>query len=1602
MASELGHMSAEIGLNIQPFLSNQAVLRTQIRRTGQLLKTMESASKLNGGAGQGNIYRAQIAQLRMYGQQVKNFRDQYVKAQQDIAKSNTVDHQRGLASSATQLQTAAMKYDNLRLEAARTYQAMKAQNSWWGQQAAKIGDYGDKLQGVAQKIRGFGSGIASAAIGGAFLNATKSAIAFKSQIQAIGPLLSNDGRITATVSAQLRTMSADSLKWSQQYGISTRSINSAMTELVRRGFTAQQTLGSMPAILNASRASGESLTTVMQATASAIEMFGLKANTTAGQVKNTQRVTDVLTVAANKTAASFADISAAMMYVGPTAAQAHMSIEQVAAAIGALSNRGIEASTAGTTLRQVLSKLTTDTATNRAHMKAIGVDIDQIKKKGVDLPKLIDQINTKLKDKTPTEKMALLNQAFGKLGQGVMALFQKTNKSSKSAGSELRALEQELYKAGGTTARIAKQMNNTPEAKWQRFKQTIHATGVTIGSELLPMFTRAMNIVKDLAKRFDELSPSEKRAVTDMLLFVAAIKPLSSIVAAPIAGLGKLMNVAKGFMNFGARISGGSLTSALREVDAAAGQTGGLTRYSNALRIIGPHSQKAAQQTSSLGGKFLDTSSKALGTGSNIKNLASGFIKTGAGAEAAAGGAGTFGAALSGLLANLPLVVGGLMAAGGAFLAWQNFIKPGIRSMKEHQRETALWGTTVGKYASESGEKFKKFSDKANDSMRAATQGIKGSTKDVKAAFKGMSDAAESASKKRSNSYRKIASEIGGTAGAYLNELRNKYAEHDRKYLANIRKDEQQAQQIIKASASNGKHMTADTKTALSNLQSDVTDNFLKIAAGSKKSAAAMRAAINGTFTSGWTMKGLRQTQTSLKNAMMDNQNVVSANLGKIKKFYMDGNMTTAEYLRVRHKIIKDGNDKDVELAEGYIRAGRKQKKSYADIKQELNQLGKAYGLSSSEINKAIANVKKGNKGLNSTIASTKGLTGNAKKATEAWNKMVFNPKTGKIKTNAKEALADMTKTDAGWKKIKFIVKNAKMTVKGKELLSSAIIQAGKWNSLTFKEKRALVVTKQNGKLMDTMNQMHQWNNLDPKVQQLIVKSKNPQELFAALHHVQEWNSLTVAQKKLILTGSGFNRGQALDLALTGVQKWNNLTPQEKTAVANYAKKNGGFEAALKHYGLWNKLPNSTKKIIQAEDNASEVFDAVDRKAAKKTKKKVSIEPEITGYGTAKGGKSLGSWFSNLFKGWNKKSTRGYGVQASVSVSANTGNAKSKLDSVNNSVKKIKGKHTAHVSVQTSGTSKAKEAANAVKSFSRTKSSTKHNRISTTGAESAKKGASAQRELNAVPHANKHNTISTTGTSGVRSATSAQRKFKNLSSSHKRNSMHTTGTSGVRSASAAQRAFLGLGGHHITNTIETVHLTTYKKRHAATGTRGAWNFKHFAYGTPNTGFEGGPVVVGDGGRKEVVYEPRSRMLFTTPATDTLMDLEKDSVIWRSVEAFEQAMRFAGIKNYPKFGDGTASASMVNVAAELPDNLEISTNSQTEKQTVKAAKETRDLQMQNNELIALLVQQSQQMMQFMSRVGFSISVDGKEFAQATAQENSKAISRYIKQSGMRFT
>ncbi|MDK6448699.1 phage tail tape measure protein, partial [Enterococcus faecalis] len=75
--------------------------------------------------------------------------------------------------------------------------------------------------------------------------------------------------------------------------------------------------------------------------------------------------------------------------------------------------------------------------------------------------------------------------------------------------------------AAGVTARIAKEMNNTPQAKWERFKQTLNAVAIEVGSNVLPALEPVVQGLGNMAKAFGKLDPSTQQAIVKFALFYA-------------------------------------------------------------------------------------------------------------------------------------------------------------------------------------------------------------------------------------------------------------------------------------------------------------------------------------------------------------------------------------------------------------------------------------------------------------------------------------------------------------------------------------------------------------------------------------------------------------------------------------------------------------------------------------------------------------------------------------------------------------------------------------------------------------------------------------------------------------------------------------------------------------------------------------------------------------------------------------------------------------------------------------------------------------------------------------------------------------------------
>ena len=116
------------------------------------------------------------------------------------------------------------------------------------------------------------------------------------------------------------------------------------------GFSAQEIIEAQEATLSLATATGSDLARSATVAASAIRGFGLDAS-------ETQRVVDVMAVAFSTSALDIEKFQTSMTKVAPIAKSAGFSIEDTTTIMAKLSDAGIEASIAGTSLRNILLKM---------------------------------------------------------------------------------------------------------------------------------------------------------------------------------------------------------------------------------------------------------------------------------------------------------------------------------------------------------------------------------------------------------------------------------------------------------------------------------------------------------------------------------------------------------------------------------------------------------------------------------------------------------------------------------------------------------------------------------------------------------------------------------------------------------------------------------------------------------------------------------------------------------------------------------------------------------------------------------------------------------------------------------------------------------------------------------------------------------------------------------------------------------------------------------------------------------------------------------------------------------------------------------------------
>ncbi|HAM1561847.1 TPA: phage tail tape measure protein [Listeria monocytogenes] len=942
----------------------------------------------------------------------------------------------------------------------------------------KVEQFGNMLEKSGQKLTKVGTAMTvgfTAPIVAGMVKSTKAYLDFDNEVTEVNSLLRESDESAKEFGDRYTQVFDYAQKASVKYGVASEQTMLGMKEMVKKGYDINQTMASMPAIFNAARASGDDFETVMSVTTSTLEQFGMISKDTNKQMEYTNKVADVLTYVADKTAAGFSDMGTAMNYVGPISHSLGYSLTDTAAAVGLLSNRGIEGQKAGTGLRGMLTSLLKPSKSAAEAMSAVGLKIEDNNGNMKTLPTLLDDINDKTKKMTKTQKNSFLTMIFGR--EPLSAV----NTLLEAGGDSLRKYSKGADEANGYTKQVADNMRKAGKFGVDQFKASLEVLEQNVGQKLMPALTPIIEWANKMIDKFNDLSGAQQQSIIKWAGILAATGPVLMI--------------------------GGKLVS----------MTGGLIKgFAGLGKILGLGSKLAP-----LAAGFGATTTAVEGT-----------------SLAAAGLAGSFGAlpAVIGL-AGAALLGAGIYAldkhiskieeSKERVKTWGYDIGAEADKSMVKFNEFASEGTlaldTFASGATADSEKivsaFKNMADEIKKNTDDALGDFKKAYDEASPAVQALLDNAMKDSEKR-------AEERKANVDSQYKEIEKIYQSHavktgkmtseQSKIVNNIYKD-MQIEQIESLGLSNKKKtqlikaMNGEVQNLSTKALTEQANYLGKVTKATTDETKKQKKAFKESYDKGLIDK------TAYNNAMnqldRDQNGTVRSSVTALirtqEQLYDKLNVSSDVAQKNIRRGLKDmGLDYDEFTRDVQEKAGK------ADEASKL--IGDGAKMADTAWNNLVLDPK------TSEIRDNVGeFVSNLAKSDDGWNNLKFIMKEAKLTTDAKKTIATATIESGRWDKMTFNEKKLIVSYEDSIHVANALSDLGIWDKLKPEQKSMIANADTSLALQKALQDMGVWDKLPPSMKTLVVDNSDVlKKINSSKGMIVDYNGTKVDLKSLLATNT--------------------------------------------------------------------------------------------------------------------------------------------------------------------------------------------------------------------------------------------------------------------------------------------------------------------------------------------------------------------------------------------------------------------------------------------------------------------------------------------------
>ncbi len=405
--------------------------------------------------------------------------------------------------------------------------------------------YGKKFEKTGQKIQKTGKTLTkgiTAPIAGIAAASVKTAADFEAG-------MSNVAAISGATGKQLQELKDKALEMGRKTKFTARESSDAFAEMASAGWEVDDMMNGIEGTMYLAGASGEGLARTAEIVTNTMTAFGMSTD-------KTNKFVNILTETANKTATDVDKMGETFKYVAPVAGALGYSAEDTATAIGIMSNAGIKASQAGTSLRSMFTRLASPPKAAAEEMSRLGITMTDSSGKMKPFSQLLGEMREKFAGMSKQEKVASANAIAGKNAMsGMLALMNASQEDVDRFSAAINGTTNAIDE-NSSAMKMYNTANDNLTGRLTILKSTAESAAISIGNRLSPYVEKITSVVQKATEWFCSLSDSQLDMIIRFAAVAAAIGPVTIGIGKLVSGIGKGFKAASNAVKFIGKIPG--------------------------------------------------------------------------------------------------------------------------------------------------------------------------------------------------------------------------------------------------------------------------------------------------------------------------------------------------------------------------------------------------------------------------------------------------------------------------------------------------------------------------------------------------------------------------------------------------------------------------------------------------------------------------------------------------------------------------------------------------------------------------------------------------------------------------------------------------------------------------------------------------------------------------------------------------------------------------------------------------------------------------------------------------------------------------------------